>query len=212
MKTLIAIPCMDTVNTKFFMSILRLHKFDNTEISLTESSLIYDARNQLSRKAVEEEFDRVLWLDSDMVFQPDLMERLSKRLDEGYEMVCGFYTRRKKPVTPVIFKECGAREEGGKMIPFASSFELSEMPFGIFEIAACGFGGCMMNVSLLKEVVDKFGLPFSPILGFGEDLSFCIKVSQLGKKMWCDSDIKMGHIGYHIFTEDDLEGDKYGAF
>ena len=61
-----------------------------------------------------------------------------------------------------------------------------------------------MKASLLKEVKDKYGLPFSPILGFGEDISFCMRLKELGKKMYCDPRAKLGHIGYKVYTEADI--------
>lgn len=202
MKTLIAIPCMDMVQTRFMFSCLRLQTYDDVEFSLTESSLIYDARNQLARKAAEEGFDRILWLDSDMVFNPDLFERLSKRLDAGYEMVSGLYFKRKQPICPVLYKECGAYEKDGKHTVYATTYD--DYPKdSLFEIAACGFGGVMMTTDIVKQVAEKFGLPFSPILGFGEDLSFCCKVARLGIKMYCDSAVKLGHVGYKTFDESD---------
>ena len=72
-KTLIAIPCMDMVHTGFMRSLLGLHHPGAVRYSLTMSSLIYDARNSLAKQAVTEGYDRVLWLDSDMDFAPDLM-------------------------------------------------------------------------------------------------------------------------------------------
>lgn len=202
MKTLVAIPCMDMVQTKFMFSCLNLRTDENVEFSLTESSLIYDSRNRLSKKAVEEGFDRILWLDSDMVFQPDLLERLSERLDAGYQMVSGLYFKRKQPICPVLYKECGAFEKDGKHTVYATTYD--DYPKdSLFEIAACGFGGVMMTTELVKQVADQFGLPFSPILGFGEDLSFCCKVARLGIKMYCDSSVKMGHVGYKTFDESD---------
>ena len=41
----------------------------------------------------------------------------------------------------------------------------------------------------------------SATLGFGEDLSFCGRVQQVGGEMWCDSSIKMGHVGLGTITE-----------
>lgn len=202
MKTLVAIPCMDMVPTRFLFSCLNLRTDENVEFSLTESSLVYDSRNQLSKKAIEEGFERILWLDSDMVFKPDLFERLSERLDAGYQMVSGLYFKRKQPICPVLYKECGAYEKDGKHTVYATTYD--DYPKdSLFEIAACGFGGVMMTTDIVKQVAEKFGLPFSPILGFGEDLSFCCKVARLGIKMYCDSSVKMGHVGYKTFDESD---------
>ena len=202
MKTLVAIPCMDMVPTRFLFSCLNLRTDENVEFSLTESSLVYDSRNQLSKKAIEEGFERILWLDSDMVFKPDLFERLSERLDAGYQMVSGLYFKRKQPICPVLYKECGAYEKDGKHTVYVTTYD--DYPKdSLFEIAACGFGGVMMTTDIVKQVAEKFGLPFSPILGFGEDLSFCCKVARLGIKMYCDSAVKLGHVGYKTFDESD---------
>ena len=86
MKTMIAVPCMDTVPTRFMTSLLAMRKVGEPCIHYFEmSSLIYDARNKIARAAIKEKCERVLWLDSDMEFEPDLMERLSARIDEGRE-------------------------------------------------------------------------------------------------------------------------------
>ena len=200
MKTLIAIPCMDMVHTQFLRSILGMRAIGVCEYSLTQSSLIYDARNLLAAKAVNEGFHRVLWLDSDMIFDTDLMERLSARLDEGYDFVSGLYFTRRDPVRPVLFKSTHVEVlENGTRQPKADYY-YDYPKDSLFEIAAVGFGAVMMTVDLIREV-GKLGLPFSPRLGFGEDLTFCRKVEGIGKKMWCDSSIKLGHIGYKQIDE-----------
>lgn len=205
MKTLIAVPCMDMVPTRFVFSCLRLRPVGEVEFSLTESSLIYNARNDLTRKAIDGGFDRILWLDSDMVFEPNLMEQFSARLDTGLEFVSGLYFTRKGKTKPVVYKTCGSYERKGQLIPFASTYE--DYPDHLFEIAAAGFGGVMMTTDLVKRIWEKFGYPFSPILGFGEDLSFCVRVSRLGVKMYCDPAIKLGHVGYKTFDESDFVRD-----
>ena len=92
MKILVAIPCMATIHTQFFRSVLSLQMPSGenyTEFTMTENSLIYDARNIMAHKAVEGGFDRVLWLDSDMVFDRDLFQRLRAWIDTGYDYVSG---------------------------------------------------------------------------------------------------------------------------
>ena len=201
MKTLICIPCMDMVHTEFMKSLMAMRRVGETKITISCSSLIYDARNSMARRAVKENFDRVLWLDSDMSFEPDLMERLSARLDEGREFVTGLYFTRKAPVRPVIYSQCGYYEREEGVAPIAIWYD--DYPKDdIFRIEGAGFGGVMMTVDLIKKVADKFGLPFAPMLGFGEDLSFCGRANQCGAELWCDSTIKMGHVGLGTITED----------
>jgi hypothetical protein len=119
-------------------------------------------------------------------------------------MVCGLYFKRVEPITPVIYKSCGLYSfQQGKLEPHA-------MPYwdypqdAAFEIDACGFGAVMMSVETLKRTRDKLGAyPFMPVMGFGEDLSFCLRFQEAGGKIWCDSRAKLGHAGGHIFTEED---------
>lgn len=195
MKYLVAIPCMDMLHTPFVCSLIACRFFKQTEITFGANSLIYDTRNQLAEKAINEGFDRVLWFDSDMTFNPATAEMLSKRLDEGYEYVTGLYMTRKKVTRPCIFKEIKADPPTAL---FYDDYPKNE----IFEIAASGFGGVMMTTDLIRRVGEEFGHPFSPILGMGEDLSFCYRVSQIGAKMYCDSSVKLGHIGYKEITEE----------
>ena len=202
MKTLIAIPCMDMVHTVFMRSLLGLERVGDVRFGISCSSLIYDARNSLAKQAVIEGFDRILWLDSDMEFEPDLLVKLSADMDEGRELVSGLYFKRKAPVKPVIYKELGYyhSEEKNEVTPVAVSYE--DYPRdSIFTIAGCGFGGCLVSVDLIKRVADQFGMPFSPIIGFGEDLSFCSRATQIGVELFCDSRVKLGHVGLGTITE-----------
>lgn len=212
MRTLIAIPCMDMVHTIFMKALLGLDKVGEVQFGISCSSLIYDSRNNLARQAVKEGFDRILWLDSDMDFSSDLMKNLSADLDEGREFVSGIYFKRKAPVLPVIYKEVGYyhNDKDDSVTPMAVCYE--EYPKDqIFEVGGAGFGAVMMTTDLVKRVADKFGMPFSPMLGFGEDLSFCGRVQQLGEKMYCDSRVKVGHVGLGTITEDTFLGGAYNA-
>lgn len=205
MRTMIAIPCMDMMHTQTVISLTGLKIRGEAKFAYSVSSLVYDSRNSLARKAITEKFDQVLWLDSDMEFEPDLLEKLEKDLEEtGADMVSALYVTRKGKIKPVVFDKCGYNHVQGtlEVIPYANSYY--DYPRdSLFECEAVGFGGVLMKASLLKEVEEKFGLPFAPILGFGEDLSFCMRARELGKKIYCDSRIKMGHVGNHTFTEED---------
>lgn len=203
MKILVAMPCMDMVHTVFMKSVVGMERIGEVRFSMTCSSLVYDARNVLAKQAVTEGYDRVLWLDSDMDFNPDLLKQLSADMDEGREMVSGLYFKRKAPIKPVIYKEVGYYHDPEKetVTPIAISYD--DYPKdSIFPIAGCGFGGVLVSTDLIKRVGEKFGLPFSPMVGFGEDLTFCKHVSELGVEMYCDSRVKMGHVGLGTITED----------
>lgn len=198
MKTMIAIPAMSTVLTPFVRSLVGMRIRGDVEFAFTDSSLIYDARNILAEKAVKDGFDRVLWLDTDMTFTPDTFERLHTDLDEGREFVCGIYTTRRDFIHPVIYDAITFTEKEGPQARWMSEWPVDK----VFEVAACGFGCVMMDTQLIKDIADTFGHPFTPIPGFGEDLSFCMRAGQMGRRMFCDPTVRLGHIGYKNY---DLE-------
>ena len=111
MRTLIAIPCLDMVHTLFFASMLSLRKPEGTEVAIASCSLVYESRHTLALKAINEGFDRVLWLDSDMTFDPDMLERFSADLDQGLDFVCGLFFTRKNPIKPCVYEVCRPRKK-----------------------------------------------------------------------------------------------------
>ena len=202
MRTLIAVPCMDTIHTLFFSSYLKLKKPENQETvtAVTVSSLIYDARNTLAQIAVNNGYDRVLWLDSDMTFDPDLLLRFHADLDEGRDMVCGNFFTRKAPIRPVIYDRLEEFGPDGQLVNVSHPYE--DYPReSVFPVAGCGVGAVMMNTSLIRRVGDAFGAPFTPLPTHGEDFAFCIRARHVGATVWCDSRIKLGHAGVSIINE-----------
>ena len=200
MRTLIAVPAMDMLSTDFCRSCVGLQLSGEVQWTFSQGSLVYDGRNILADTAVREGFDRVLWLDSDMVFDPYLFRRLSEHLDLGREMVTGLYISRKSPMRPVIYKDIRRDPLENGFLPVAEAY--SDYPRdSLFPVAGCGFGAVMMTVDLLRQIRDRYGPPFTPTLGFGEDLAFCLRISWLEKTIWCDSSIKLGHVGTAIYDE-----------
>ena len=207
MKTLIAVPCMGTVPQEFSMSMDYLIKGENVSILYKANSLVYDSRNLISLTAIENQFDRVMWFDSDMVFQPDTLQILHHDMDFWKcEMVTGIYVKRYFPTEPVIYEtlEEPQRTPDGHLAKQITAFK--DYPHDeVFQVRGCGFGCVLTSVKLLKEVWDKFGPAFNPYPWAGEDISFCHRVTQLGSRIMCDPAVSCGHIGTYIFTEKDLK-------
>ena len=204
MRTMIAVPCMDMVHTDFYRSCLGLQLTGDVQWTTCQCSLVYDARNQLADIALRDGFDRVLWLDSDMVFDPYLFKRLSEHLDLGRDMITGIYFGRKPPFRPTIYRVCDPEIRPDGLRPIAENYDSYERD-SLFEIAACGFGAVMHSVELLRRVKEANPLPFFPADGFGEDFAFCRRVRALNGRIWCDSSIKLGHVGTALFDEESWE-------
>lgn len=195
-KILIAVPCMDSVAAQFSQALAMLEKEGHCLVSFVIGSLIYNSRNDLAKQAMKFECDFILWLDSDMVFPPKTLKHLLKRIDEtGADLISGLYFRRVAPFTPVAFSELEIKEDKAQWSDYTG--ELS----GVHEIAGVGFGCVLMKTDMLLDMAAQFGDFFGPIGKLGEDLSFCWRARQLGYKLMLDTDLKLGHVGHAVFTQ-----------
>lgn len=193
-KLLIAVPALDVMPVQTAYSMLTLRRDCPSRFSFIVRASCHDARNMLACEAIESGANRVLWLDSDMVFEPDLLERLSADIDEGWDMVCGIYFKRELPTTPVIYRDVN--------VPTGTATVFADYPRDcLFPIGGCGFGAVLMTTDLLKRIDSAEGGLFTPLPGLSEDLSFCARVAAIGARMACDSRIKVGHVGQMIYAE-----------
>lgn len=201
-KILIAIPSMDYVAAGFAASLAMLQKSGECLVSFICGSLIYDARNKLAAQALETESDLVLWLDSDMTFTPDTLQRLVKTMEENdADIVSGIYYRRSAPYTPVAFAKVDINPETNDSYHEDYKGELT----GVHEVEGIGFGCVLMKTDVIMDVFGKFNTCFDPLGHFGEDLSFCWRARQLGYKILLDFDVQCGHIGHVTITKNFYE-------
>ena len=203
MKILIAVPSHDYVHAEFTRSLMGLAKPEDTGFVLITNTLIYNARNYIAQNAILSGFDRVMWLDSDMTFGPKTLLQLSADMDEGLDFVTGLYFTRREPISPCLHKELHWRVKPDGWVDTGAECYTDYPKNDIFEIACCGFGCCMTSVALLKRMVDKYGTPFYPLMGMGEDTTFCFRCTENGEKLYCDSRVKCGHIGQKQYSEAD---------
>lgn len=209
MKTLIAIPCMETVHTDFARSLVDLTRNApaETHVCFKKSSLIYDSRNLLSLTAMDCDYDRIFWLDSDMVFDPNTLLSLHKDMDEtGADIITGLYVKRHTSVLPVLYKtiQPPSKNENGEIEKCVVDY-LDYPPDRLFPVAGAGFGCVLMSVPLLRKLWNDYGPPFSPFVWAGEDISFFHRANMAGANILCDSRIRLGHVGNVTFTPDFYE-------
>lgn len=191
MKTLIAIPAMEQMHSWTAQCLQNLRLVGECRTDFIIRMQVDMARNTLAKRALEEGFDRVLWVDSDMTFQPDMMERLSEGLDAGWDVVTGIYFKRTFPLEPVIYRQLDI--EDGQALTYWDYPQDQ-----IFRVAGCGFGGVMMKTEIMADLDEP---PFTPFLHFSEDLSFCVRMAEKGRMIACDSRVKLGHMGTIVFNE-----------
>ena len=208
-KILIAVPCMDMVSARFAQSLATLKKVGKSAVSFYIGSLIYDSRNRLASTAIQMEADYILWLDSDMVFGSDILERMMKVLDEHPEIdvLSGLYFRRGHPFTPVLFSKLEVDANG--QLEWA---DYNDIPDDIFEVAGCGFGCVLMRTEMLLDIAAKEGggVWFSPLANAGEDCAFCMRARENGYKIYCDPSVELGHMAYAPITRKFYEATRNG--
>ena len=193
MRLLIAIPCMDTVRYEFAKSLANLCKHLSEigvdyELEWHATSLIYLAREEIANKAINDAFEYVLWLDSDMVFTPDHFDLL-RSLKEDF--ATGIYRSRRSPYAYVI-KDINDSSSRQRVIP--------DEPF---EVAACGFGFVLMKTEVLYKVRSNFMTTFTPTPSAGEDYAFCERWLKMGNRIIAHPDVRPSHITYVELRGDD---------
>lgn len=194
MRILIAVPCMDQVPAQFAQSLATLNKVEECIVAFQMGSLIYNSRNKLASMAVKLECDYVLWLDSDMVFPSDVLQKLFADREKG-DIITGIYYRRVEPYQPVAFSKL---EINGQECEWENQ---DDIPEGLFEIEGCGFGCVLTPTNVFVDIMNKFGNMFAPIGGVGEDLSFCWRARQCGYSIVADPSVQLGHVGHYVIDK-----------
>ena len=188
MRLLIAIPSTDYMHADFVKSLCGLttelsRKRVAYDIGLQTGTLVYIARNRLANKAVNENFTHVLWFDSDMVFNPTILDDL---MFCGKEMVCGAFVSRRPPYGSCVYSSI-KKDQIEKVKDFGTK---------PFRVDGCGFACVLTTTELIQAVQQKFGTAFQPTDYYGEDLAFCWRVGQIGREIWCEPTARCGHIAH----------------
>ena len=183
---LIAIPCMDYMHVDFVKSLTKLQghlqrQGIRHEVRFHAGTLVYLARNSLALQAINEGFTHILFLDSDMVFDEEIVENLAF-IDKDF--VCGAFQSRRRPYGSCIFKTLKPVER------------VKEYGVEPFKIEGCGMACTMISTEILKLVQNTYNTTFNPTEDFGEDLAFCWRALKIGAEIWCEPTVRVGHIAH----------------
>lgn len=200
MRLLIGVPSVDYLHVEFVRSlaglILRL-KENGTEFDLflCPGSLIYIARDKIASKAINEGYTHVLWLDSDMVFGPELLDDL---MFSGKPFVTGVCASRRPPYNACIFSQID---------DINHLAHVEELPVEAFEVQGCGFACVLIETNILRSVMEaNKGRCFLPIEYYGEDLAFCIRARRMGYRIFAEPTVRPGHVSHMaVYYPDDHE-------
>ncbi len=173
------------------------------------SAAVDRTRCDMASIALKEGFDEVMWIDSDIAFEPAAVDRL-----RGHDLplVAGIYP--KKGVQDfAMHLESGTPEmlvgEGGKL------YDVRFVGAGFLLVQRMVFDDIQRHFSL-PVCNTQFGLPsvpyFLPMViedgdrGYwylGEDYAFCERARQAGHKIVVDTTIRLGHVGKYTYGWED---------
>lgn len=177
---------------------------------LKGASQIDLARSMMATQAMRDGFAETMWIDSDVVFDPDDVDKLRAH---GRPLTAGLYPKKTLP------EFAGKFRPGRPMVTFGVGGGLLEMEY-------VGFGFTHVRAEVYAKIERDWKLPtcgggyggatvvpyFIPTLSnesdglcyLSEDYSFCHRARQVGFPAFADTTIRLGHVGRHIFGWEDL--------
>ena len=194
MKILILMPMYKVMEVNCVISLIdfiqNLHEDGHkARIVFSHGFNAAKARKQLTEHAAQkEDFDYVLWLDTDHIYKTENLYKLIERVEaEKLQMLSATYTLHGCPDTAH-----GTHENGN-----FRHFTQDELKKGLIDCTVVGFGFLVMRLSFLKEMWEKFGekLFILDAKDNGtEDVTFCKCALDSGYRVCFDSDVKVGHL------------------
>lgn len=147
------------------------------------------ARSDALEYARQVDADSLLFIDSDMSFEPDLYERLQS-IDA--DIACGLFWSKRIPSFPTVMRKA--------KMPDGSDSLANIIPTGkIVEIDACGMAATLIRRSVIQH--ERFAYPaFKHMGSIGEDYYFCLHARDAGFTIKCDTSLKVAHWGSAAFN------------
>lgn len=209
-KVLIAIPAMSGTVHMGTMRSLLAEMLGMIEIGWTFDiyevvgcSLMEDARNLCVSRMLGSDFTDLVFLDSDVCWEPAGMIKL---LRHPVDVVAAVYRHRSDPVSwPVKWLE--DRKELWAD-PATGLLEVEGAPTGFMRITRAAAEKMTAAAEWYHDKQAPEGkswMLFDRIRDenhqkWGEDFSFCKRWRELGGQVWIDPELEMGHIGNKTFT------------
>lgn len=190
-------------------------------LSNTYSPVVYYARSACLRahvlrgrhqKPFNEEitYDYIMWIDSDIVFEPEQFYALLQRMEENkdIQLLAGTYLMADGRHTTIVdeWDEDYFQQNGSfQFLTMDQVKAKAEMPEvkakdGLFEAVYCGFGWLMVRYGVHESFEYPFFKPIFHELKGGtiydfssEDASFFLELRDKGIKCYVDPNVNVGH-------------------
>jgi glycosyltransferase involved in cell wall biosynthesis len=178
-------------------------------------SAIDQGRNQIATNALRDGFGELMWIDSDIAFEPEAVERLRSH---GLPITCGVYPKKGQ----------GQRSFACNLPPGTEQVVFGQGG-GLIEVPYAGAGFLHIRREVYQAMQERFQLPacnerfgpsmvpfFQPLVipdGQGhwylaEDYSFCHRARECGYRVMADTTIRLRHIGTYAYSWEDAGGER----
>lgn len=184
MKILIGIPTSREIEIECAASLIGMKRKGRVGVFAPNSYCVDASRNMIVEHALENNYDYIFWVDSDMIVPKDGLLNL---LSTGKDIVCGACSYKIIGCKDAVAKRLN--DEGLYMdIPLKEVREAKEL----IELDATGFGCVLTKVDVFRKIPAPWFV-YKP--DFGEDIYFSIKARENGYQLWLDPRVRLGHIG-----------------
>jgi len=207
MNVLVSINCLNYIEATAYGSVIqavyrmgRQYPDDNFYLFTPRRMAIATARNEAIKLSLEIGCDYILFIDDDMVVNPDVFKRL---LEKDKDMVMALSYIRGYPFQPMVFKWLEAKEMQstmanvkikGKGLVFMSRDELLSNidENGLVRVASVGTPCTLIKTWFLKNMEYPY---FWTGLYNTEDVYFCVKAQKTNPDLgiYVDTKTLAGH-------------------
>ena len=166
------------------------------------------SRSILATSAIEKGFSGIMWIDSDMVFDDNDVDKL---VETGCSIVGAICARRDSAGYNCVFfpdtDEVVFGVEGGLLkvkllgtgFLYTSREAYSDIR-NLLNLPCFGTPGAECFPYFLHEQADIYGT----VMLLSEDYSFCIKADKAKHSVFAHTGIRVGHLGSYAYTWEDV--------
>lgn len=208
-KIAISVPTRDILHAEFAFDLAILAAYcvgkgHDIKLNHCTGTIIPELRTALVIAAIEQGADWIFWLDSDMRFPKDALEKL---LAHDKPIVGTNYVTREIPPSPTARNIKDDKED-----MYIENVYTKPESTGLEKVDYMGFGCAVIKTDVFKEIgLPYFNIGFSTLNNkfIGEDVFFCLKAAGKNFPVLIDHDLskEIKHIGNfeyrheHIVTE-----------
>lgn len=171
---------------------------------VVDSCFVDEGRNAAFGAARESNADYLLFVDSDILVTGNMQNHLKSLITLNKDVTAAVYYTRKPPHRP------SAMNVYGDTHLFQAVADIPDKPFQV-DVTGCGFALISKRVldAFDDDLVARIGKPFeympkSSHMGdpYREDISFCLRLKELGFEVWIDPSIPVAHVSKHLVTSE----------